>query len=153
MTDTDAPSTTFGLDDEIQEAIGAAFGEMNALTAGYVDADGWAQLSKRGTVQVLDGQTIGMWARKPTDGMAKSIADRPQVTLHYVDLAKRGVLYTLFGTAKVTDDPELRARIFEGSPEMEQGMDAERKGVAIVVDLQRIVGLSRRPERNFDLQR
>ena len=32
-------------------------------------------------------------------------------------------------------------------------MDAERKGVAIVVDLQRIVGLSRRPERNFDLQR
>lgn len=150
MTDT---PTTFALDDELQEAIAAAFGEMNALTVAYVDADGWAQLSKRGTVQVLDGQTIGLWVRKTTDGMAVSIAERPQVTLHYVDLANRGVLYSLYGTAKVTDDAELRARIFDGSPEYEQSMDPDRKGLAIVVELQRIVGLSRRPERNFDLRR
>jgi hypothetical protein len=141
------------LDDETREAIDTAFDSGNYITVGYVDADGWAHVSRRGTTQVLDPQTLALWVRKPDDGLAVSITERPHVTLYYVDLVQRGVVYTFYGNAHVSDDPEVADRVWSASPERERAQDAERRGVAVIVELERVVARGRRPDRNFVMQR
>jgi Pyridoxamine 5'-phosphate oxidase len=141
------------LDDEIRDAIASAFTSGNFVTVAYVDADGWAHVSRRGTTQVLDDTSLAIWARKPNEGLAASILERPQVTLFYLDLAERGVAYTFYGRARVADDPDTAERVWNGSPELERQQDPDRGGVAIVVDLERVVAQSRKPDRNFVMQR
>lgn len=48
------------------------------------------------------------------------------------------------GRARITDDPVERARVFENAPERERQSDPERRGAAIVVDLDRIEGVLKR---------
>jgi hypothetical protein len=150
MTDS---TCEFAIDDEIRAAIASAYDEGNTLTLAYVDADGWAQLSKRGSTVLLDAQTLAVWARNPRDGLATSIAHRPQVTLHYVDLAKRGVLYTFYGNAKISHDPDVIDRVWHAMPEAERQQDPDRHGVPVIIDLGQVVAQSRRPDRNFILRR
>jgi general stress protein 26 len=141
------------LDEEILEAVGSALETGNVITVAYVDADGWAHLSRRGTTQVLDDRTLALWVRKRDEGLAASIPERPEVTLQYFDLAQRGVVYTFYGHARVAHTPEVVEQVWNGSPEREQLQDPDRGGVAVVVDLVRVVAQGRRPERNFVMQR
>lgn len=149
---TDRP-IGFALDDEIREAIAAAPGEQNALTIAYIGADGWPHVSKRGSAQVLDDQTMAVWARKPDEGLAVAISDQPNVTLFYVDFATRGVMYTLYGTARPSPASEITDQVWTDMPEGEQRLDPDHHGAAIVIDLQKIVAVSRRADRNFTLER
>jgi hypothetical protein len=139
------------LDDAIRDAIATAF-PAHVVTVAYNGDDGWPRVTSRGTVQVTGDQQMALWARKRDEGMAASMADRPQLTLFYSDLAERGVLYTFFGIGRISDDPAETARVYEGSPEREQAGDPERRGVAIIVDLRRVVAMSRHPELNFVLE-
>jgi hypothetical protein len=61
------------------------------------------------------------------------------VTLFYHD-PKARTTYTFYGRARIADDPATRAVIFENSHPGEQQMDFRRRGVAIVVDLDRLEG-------------
>jgi predicted pyridoxine 5'-phosphate oxidase superfamily flavin-nucleotide-binding protein len=140
-------------DDEIRDAIASAFATGNFVTVAYVDADGWAHVSRRGTTQVLDDTTLALWARKRNDGLAVSILERPQVTLFYLDLADRGVVYTFYGHARIADDPGTAERVWNGSPERERQQDPDRSGVPILIDVDRVVAQGRQPDRNFVLQR
>jgi hypothetical protein len=138
---------------------GATVGAFGAPAAGdishwaYVDADGWAQLSKRGTALLLDGRTLAVWARNRRDGLATSISQRPPVTLQYVDLANRDVLYTFHANANISADPAVVDRVWQGMPEAERQQDRDRHGLPVVVDLRQVVAQSRRPDRNFTLRR
>ena len=61
-----------------------------------------------------------MWARNRRDGLATSISQRPPVTLQYVDLANRGVLYTFHANANISADPAVVDRVWQGMPEAER---------------------------------
>ncbi len=45
------------------------------------------------------------------------------------------------GTARVETDQAICDRVFEGSPPLEQRADPERKGLAIIVELERVTGI------------
>ena len=149
MTDT----RPLVFDEEIRDAITNAVATGNFVTVAYVDAEGWAHVSRRGTTQVLDDTSLAVWARKRNDGLAVSILERPQVTLFYLDLMDRGVAYTFYGHARIADDPETVERVWNGSPEPERQQDPDRSGVAIVIDVDRVVAQGRQPDRNFVMQR
>ena len=82
------------LDDEIREAIASAFDSGNIVTVAYNGDDGWPHVSRRGSTQVVGPQQLAIWVRKREDGLAKAMGARPEITLFYVDLAERGVVYT-----------------------------------------------------------
>jgi general stress protein 26 len=138
------------LDDEIRDAIDTAFDSGHSVTISYIGPDGWPHVSPRGTTQVLDDQQLAMWVRKRDDGLATAIAENPRVTLFYMELAQRRVLYTLYGNAHVSDDPELVERVWEASPEAEKARDPERKGLVVVIDLTSVAALG---SRNFVMRR
>lgn len=109
------------------------------MLIGYSGDSGQIHLSFRGTIQAHGDSQLALWARDPEGGLPRNIAARPQVTLFYHDPAKR-TTYSFYGRARAEPDPGARAAIFDGSPEREQQMDFRRRGVAIVVELDRVEG-------------
>jgi len=140
------------LDDEIRDAIGSAFDSGNFVTVAYNGDDGWPHVSRRGSTQVFGPQQLAIWVRKREDGLAKATEARPQITLFYLDLVERGVAYTFYGQGRVSADPVVNDRVWASTPEGEKAQDPERKGVALIVDLERVVAQGRRPERNFMME-
>jgi hypothetical protein len=140
------------MDDDMREAVGSAYETGNVFTVAYNGADGWPHVSRRGTVQVLGPDQLALWVRKRDDGLAAALATAPELTLFFIDLMGRGVVYTFYGRGHLSEDADVRERVWGGSPAREQGQDPERNGVAVIVDLVRIVSQGRRPEQNFVMQ-
>ena len=146
MVDNDLP---LALDADIKAAIGGAFETSNFLTVGYVGDDGWPHLSHRGSTQVFGPQQLAIWVRKRDEGLAKAMEVRPQVTLFYVDMSVPQ-LYTFYGRGQVSTDEDVDNRVYENTPEGEQSKDPERRGVALIIEIERIVA---KGARNFVMQR
>jgi Pyridoxamine 5'-phosphate oxidase len=130
---------TLRLDPEIKAAVDGALDNQTPMLIAYLDRGQQIHLSFRGTIQAYSDDQLALWAREPEGGLPRNIADRPHVTLFYHDPARR-TSYTFYGRARVEHDPAARATIFENSHPREQQVDFRRRGVAIVVDLDKIEG-------------
>ena len=141
------------LDDEIHEAIASAFDSGNILTVAYNGDDGWPHVSRRGSAQVFGPQQMALWVRKREDGLARAMGERPEITLFYVDLVERGVAYTFYGRGIVSEESDVTDQVWTATPQREQAQDPDRRGVALVVELDRVVAQGIKPERNFVMAR
>ena len=119
------------LDDQIRDAIATASDTGNHVTVAYNGQDGWPHVSRRGSTQVFGPQQLAIWVRKRDDGLAKAVDTRPEVTLFYLDLVERGVVYTFYGRGRVSADPAVNDRVWTHTPEREKDQDAERSGIAL----------------------
>src|SRR5262249_32705010 len=95
--------------------------------------------SLRGSTQVYSGTQLSIWVRHATGGMATTLRKNPLMSLMYRDPPARTSL-TFEGTAHFSDDPEVRNRIFDLSPEAEQKHDLARTGAALFIDTPRLPG-------------
>jgi hypothetical protein len=152
-TDMSSDAVPLELNDAIKEAIGTAFESLNFVTVAYNGDDGWPHVSRRGSTQVFGPQQMAIWVRKRDDGLAKAVETRPEVTLFYLDLIERGVAYTFYGRGHVSTDPDVADQVFAASPEPEQAQDPDRKGVALIIELERVVAAGHKPENNFVMTR
>jgi Pyridoxamine 5'-phosphate oxidase len=134
-----APPAALRLTDAIKAAVNGALDNSTPMLIGYRDDADQIHLSYRGTIQTRGDEQLALWARDPEGGLPRNIAARPQVTLFYHDPSKR-TTYSFYGRARVEDDPDSRAEIFENSHPRERQMDFRRGGVAIVVDLDKVEG-------------
>jgi SnoaL-like domain/Pyridoxamine 5'-phosphate oxidase len=124
---------------EIRNAVDGALDNGTPMLIAYSDDAGEIHLSFRGTIQAHSDDQLALWARDPEGGLPRHIASRPKVTLFYHDPASR-TSYTFYGRARVEAEPAARAAIFENSHPRERQMDFRRRGVAIVVDLDKVEG-------------
>jgi len=127
------------LTEEIKSAVNGALGNQTPMLIGYTDERGEIHLSFRGTIQARSDEQLALWAREPEGGLPRNIAVRPNVTLFYHDPASR-TTYSFYGRARIEADPAARAAIYADSPARERQMDFRQRGVAIVVDLDRVEG-------------
>jgi hypothetical protein len=82
---------------------------------------------------------LAIWARKPDAGFAKVIAERPQVSLLYYSPDGPGPkLLTFQGRARV--DPSVNDVVYANMIDGEKAQDPERKGVAVVIDVDSMNG-------------
>lgn len=125
---------------EIAEAVDGAAERGPALVLGYVADDGTASLSYRGSTQVLSDDQLAVWARKPDEGLAQAIQARPSVSLIYYSRDTPGPVYlSIKGRARLA--PELNDLVYERMIAGERAQDPERKGVAIVIDVDVVHGV------------
>jgi hypothetical protein len=127
------------LTEQIKNAVNGAFENDTPMLIAYTDDSGEIHMSFRGTIQAYSDDQLALWARDPGGGLPRHIAARPKVTLFYRDPGSR-TSYTFYGRARVEEDPAARAAIFGNSHPRERQMDFRRRGVAIVVDLDRVEG-------------
>lgn len=134
-----APVADLALTDEIRSAVDGALLNRTPVLVAYVDADGWPHLSLRGTTQVFSPTQLAMWIRDPEGGILKAIPNHPEIALWYRDPANR-TTFQFAGRARVDDDEAVRAQVFDNSPEPERNFDPQRRGVAVIIDLERVEG-------------
>lgn len=100
---------------------------------------------------MLGPQQLGFWSRTADSGLPVEVAERPSVSLLYYAAGERpGPPYlSISGRAKA--DPALNDAVWEGMVEAERERDPERKGVAVVVDVDRVDGMG--PDGFFSMTR
>jgi Pyridoxamine 5'-phosphate oxidase len=133
------PPAKLLLTDDIKSAVDGALDNQTPMMIAYSDGDGEIHLSYRGTIQAYSDDQLALWARDPEGGLPRHITARPKVTLFYHD-PKTRTTYTCYGRARITDDEDTRTAIFDNSPARERQMDFRRRGVAILVDLDKLEG-------------
>jgi hypothetical protein len=130
------------LTESMKELVNGALGRMRPVAVSYVDQEGNPHLSYRGTVQTYGDGQLALWARDPVSGIAGAIATNPRLVLLYGDLiSEKRAFLTFRGRGRVDNDEAVRRAVFENSHPGEQERDKERKGVAIIVDLESVEGL------------
>jgi hypothetical protein len=140
------------LTDEIREHVNGALVAGNPMIVATVDEAGQPRLSFRGSVAVYSDDQLGFWARNPEGQTVGGLGSNPHVAFMYRSPAQR-VMLQFAGRARLATGAE-RDTVFENAPEFEQRADPERKGVGVIVDLDKVEGLlgldadgNRRPVR------
>jgi general stress protein 26 len=122
---------------EMREAIALALDERAYCIVGTADAEGWANVSYRGSVAVYSDDTLSFWNRNRTETV-KNIEENPKATIFYRN-RDRGANWRFFGEARIVTDKAERERIMEITDEREMAPDPERKGIGILVQVKRVI--------------
>jgi len=135
-------SESIDLSEKLKLAINGAYERGHPIVVAYVDESGKPSLSVRGSTQVLNETQIGLWARKRDSGMAAAIAANPNVALIFFGNLPDGskMLATLNGRAH--GDASRNAEVYDTMNETEQKYDPDAKGIAIIVDIDTVTGMT-----------
>jgi uncharacterized pyridoxamine 5'-phosphate oxidase family protein len=136
----------------VKGLINNALANQTPIVVTYVDDKGRPHSSLRGSVCVYSPTQIAIWIRHADGGLPQAIVKNPWVSLLYND-RRAGATVNLMGKAHVDDDPEVRRKVFELGPEVEQTHDPERHGVAVVIDVASLAGGPGTGRGNFRLVR
>jgi Pyridoxamine 5'-phosphate oxidase len=133
--------TELKLSAEMKHAIDSGFMSGRALVIAYVDENGAPQVSYRGSTHAHSDTQLAIWVRNPEGRILPSIAKNPRVALIYGNFepSARGFM-NFRGRARIDESAETRRRVHEESPEFERNQDKDRKGVALIVDLDSVDG-------------
>jgi hypothetical protein len=137
------PPTTDTIPDFVRGLINGALANGTPVVVAYVDEDGQPVQSLRGSTQVYSDHQLCIWLRPSSGGLAKAIQQNPRLSLLYRDSKTRTTLIAQ-GRGHVEADPAVRDRVYHLAPEVEQTHDPERRGQALIVDLERLQGASPR---------
>ena len=126
------------LTDEMRTALNGALADRLPVIVAYVDGDGQPSISFRGTVQPFSDDQLAIWIRNPEGGLLRGVAANPKIALLYRNPAER-LGWQFHGRARRDDDGQVRDTVYDNSPEFERNQDPDRKGVAVIVDLDRVI--------------
>jgi hypothetical protein len=79
--------------------------------------------------------------RNPEGGLPRALAANPRLTLLYRNPQPR-MLLTFEGRGRIDPAEATRRRVYEQAPEVERNLDPERKGLALIIDLDRVTGIT-----------
>src|SRR5215207_9722691 len=136
---TDASPVPIELTEEIRATINGALANGTPVVVAYVDERGQPRLSFRGSTQVFGDDQLAIWVRNAEGGLPRALAANPRVSLLYRNPQPR-MLLTFEGRGRFDDAEATRTAVYERSPEVERNFDPERKGLALIVDLDRVTG-------------
>ena len=127
------------ISDHIKQQVNSAYADMRWLVLGYIGEDGYPHLSHRGSTHVHGPQQLAIWARNPEGGFQKAIEKHPEVGLFLFKPGDPPALLTFRGRARV--DPSENDAVWAETPQGEKDLDPDRRGGAVIIDLDAIQGL------------
>jgi uncharacterized pyridoxamine 5'-phosphate oxidase family protein len=129
------------LDNEtIKDAVNHSLEQGKPIVVAYVDEEGQPRLSFRGSAQVYDKDKLAIWVRNPEGGLQKALKSNPRISLLYRSPEPRMNL-NILGRGHFDSSEDVRKKIYESSPQSEQNADRDRKGMALVIDVDRVTGV------------
>lgn len=132
---------TIALTAHIHEAVNGALMSGRPISIAAVSVEDRPLVSFRGSVQTHGDDALSLWARNPAGSLVAAVRERPHVVLTYQNMAEREFLF-FHGRVRVVEDAATRDAIYEGMPEVERQRDEEKKGLALVVELDAVLGRS-----------
>jgi hypothetical protein len=145
------PQQVDKIPDHIKGQINSALYNGTPMVVCYVDDEGQPQQSLRGSTVVFSDTQLGIWVRSAEGGLPTAAQKgNSKVSLLYRDSKTRSTI-VVQGRAHVSEDPDVRRRLYELTPEVEQLHDPDRKGAALIIDVTRMQGGG--PRGNYRMQR
>ena len=129
------------LDEDVRRRLANAIDDGKTLTAAYVDTEGKPHISFYGSTHVHSADQLAIWVRNPEGALLQTLPDRPDIAFIYGDIASR-VYYTFAGRGRVADTAEARDRVYDEMHAIERKFDPDKKGVAVLIDLDKLTCLS-----------
>ncbi len=130
--------------DLMRSLIDNAMADGVPCLLGTVDGDGRPQIGPKGSVMAYDGKTLAYWERGRKSAF-DNIRANPHVVVYYRNGAARDVLpggaVRLHGTAEFHEDGLIRENVMARTIQGELDRDPERKGVAVLIRIDRIEDL------------
>ncbi len=130
---------TESLPDFVRERVNNALASDTPICVAYTSEDGRPILSLRGSTRVYSDTQLCIWLRNADGGLARSLEKNPSMTLLYRDSASRSTLI-FQGRGHLATSEEIRDRVFDLIPEIEQNHSPDRTGSALIIDLDRVDG-------------
>jgi len=138
------------INDDTAALVNNALEHGTPMLLAYVDQKNQAHLSFRGSTHVHSPDQLAVWVRNPEGGLQAALDNNPQLTLMYRDPPTRTTIF-FYGRGHVEADDATRDEVYDSSPERERAADAEKKGIALVIDLDHVQGGS--PDARLDMRR
>ena len=133
--------TELELSAQMQHAVNAAVEMRRPIVVSYVDANGAPQLSYRGSTQAYSATQLAIWIRNPQGRILEIIARNPAIALIYGYFEPNDRGFMIFrGRARVDGSDAVRDHVYAHAHEFERKQDSQRKGVAVIVDLDSVDG-------------
>ena len=135
--------TEMKLTPEMKQSINNAFTSGMPIMVAYVDEEGQPSLSFRGSTQAYSDNQLAIWVRNPEGGLLKSLQKNPRVTLMFRNPGPEGRAMMQFrGKARVDNSDQVRDTVYNNAPEPERNADRDKKGIPIIIDLERVDGFA-----------
>jgi hypothetical protein len=132
--------TELKLSEDMKKAINTAFERMKPIVISYIE-NGAPKLSYRGSTQVYSDTALAIWVRMPDGPILEGVKNNPAVALMYGDFRPDGRDFMVFrGKARLDKTEVARKRVYESAHPYEQSQDKERKGNAVIIDLDSVEG-------------
>jgi hypothetical protein len=126
----------------LHQPINSAF-PANVVLVSIALPNGYAQVTPRGSVLVLDDETLAIWERGKGSTNAE-LKDGTKVTFYFRDpklresgLLPAGGIARFYGTAKVHKSGPVYDKVWEKVVQPEKDRDPEKKGWAVTVKVER----------------
>jgi hypothetical protein len=132
--------TELKLSEDMKKAINTAFERMKPIVISYIE-NGAPKLSYRGSTQAYSDTALAIWVRMPDGPILEGVKNNPAVALMYGDFRPDGRDFMVFrGKARLDKTEAARKRVYESAHPYEQSQDKERKGNAVIIDLDSVEG-------------
>jgi len=132
--------TELKLSEDMKKAVNTAFERKKPIVISYIE-NGAPKLSFRGSTQAYSDTSLAIWVRMPDGPILDGIKKNPAVALIYGDFRTDGRDFMIFrGKARIDKSEVARKRVYESAHVYEQGQDKDRKGNAVIVDLDSVEG-------------
>lgn len=131
----------------MQKLLANALADGTPCLIGTASKAGHPQISPKGSLAVFDEHTLCYWERSHRSSQAR-ISDNPRVVVYYRNPARaaenpyRASAIRFHGTARIVTSGPERDRAWELTNHEEQQKDPEKKGAAVLIDLDLIEELS-----------
>ena len=135
-----APANTDRISPAVKALINNARTNNTPFVIAHVDENNVPMITFRGSIQVLNDQQLCVWIRQAKGGLVSAVAKNPAVSLAYRDGSNSMLL--IQGRAHVDNSEDMRDRVFELTPEVEQNHDPARKGCPMIIDVDRMMGFT-----------
>ena len=139
----------------LHQYINSAF-PQNVCLLGTIRGDGHANISPRGSILVVDGDTLGLWDRGGrassealADGVKLSVYFR-NTTLSAVARGGNGLLPAggvarFYGTAELHRSGPAYDKVWNDMPQPERDADPDKKGFAVLIRVESAEDLRGQP--------
>lgn len=134
---TSAPP--FALTEPVRALVNNALETGSPMLLAAVDHNQQPLLSFRGSTAVFSDSQLSVWARNSEGGTISAIKQNPRVAMIYRSPTTPVVQFA--GRGRVSDDAAECDRAFNLAPERERTADPQRKGCAIIIDLDVVRGV------------
>lgn len=134
------------ISEQMAHTINTAEDRELPMVFAYIDEQGAIKQTFRGSIHVHGPRQLAFWNRDANGGFIRALkAGYDAVCTTYREPDTPRILQ-FHGRARLVEDEDEAKRVWDESPELERTLTHGRKGVAIVIELDRVQGVDRSSE-------